>query len=328
MITKKEVYRLTERQLEKYRLEREKVAAQHLKNLIKIYPQAEKLNSELKSYSFKLAQAILKGDSDSKEKIKNITDNAQNAKAKIDDILKECGKPQDYLNPKPHCFKCDDTGYLQNGSLCPCRKKIAGRIISRHFKNESCLTVKSFGDFDLSYYPKDKNKKYNVSPYDQMSAIFEKCQKYAEKFTLNSNGLLMIGATGLGKTHLSLSIAKEVMEKGYLAIYMTAFELSKKLSDLFFSKTENTNDLYYFISEADLLIIDDLGTEPKTDLNVSSICEVINRRLINKKPIIISTNLNAQEIAKRYSKRTTSRFFSELDSLHFMGNDIRQIKSM
>jgi DNA replication protein DnaC len=78
----------------------------------------------------------------------------------------------------------------------------------------------------------------------------------------------------------------------------------------------------------DLLVIDDLGTEFYSPYSASLFYNIINSRMLSGKPTVINTNLNFDELEKRYTARITSRFIGNYDMRVFVGNDIRQLKAM
>ena len=80
------------------------------------------------------------------------------------------------------------------------------------------------------------------------------------------------------------------------------------------------------ILDCDLLIFDDLGTEFTTSFIASTIFDIVNSRILNKKPTIINTNLDFEEIKQRYSDRIVSRIAGNYRMLQFFGEDIRLIK--
>ena len=82
------------------------------------------------------------------------------------------------------------------------------------------------------------------------------------------------------------------------------------------------------IKEADLLIIDDLGTEVQSSFSVQLLNEIINERIALGKKIIISTNLTMKGILEKYTDRVASRIYESFEILHFVGNDIRVQKLM
>jgi phosphotransferase system glucose/maltose/N-acetylglucosamine-specific IIC component len=131
----------------------------------------------------------------------------------------------------------------------------------------------------------------------------------------------MIGSTGLGKTHLSTSIAKEVLKKGYTVVY----ESAQNIFDLFEEKKFGRDpdaDTDRFLN-ADLLIMDDLGTEHITQFTVSVLYNLINERTNKCKATIISTNLSPDELKLTYKPRIFSRLFGDFKVMSFKGMDIR-----
>ena len=159
-----------------------------------------------------------------------------------------------------------------------------------------------------------------------MSEILEYCKCYAEDFSPDSESLYMHGATGLGKTHLSLAIANVVAEKGFRVIYDSAQNLLSSLEKEKFSYS-NSGEREKEVLECDLLIIDDLGSEFSTQFTTAAVYNIVNTRNNRSKPVIISTNLTDTELEAKYSQRITSRIIGEYVSLLFIGRDIRQLKN-
>lgn len=135
----------------------------------------------------------------------------------------------------------------------------------------------------------------------------------------------MKGATGLGKTHLSLAIANEVIKKGYGVIYASAPSLVSKLEKNYFSNNDD-DSAFSILVDCDLLIIDDLGTEFHSQFGVSQFYNIFNSRMLSNKPIIINTNLSVKELENNYSQRFVSRICGNAQQLNFKGKDIRAIR--
>ena len=135
-----------------------------------------------------------------------------------------------------------------------------------------------------------------------------------------------MGETGLGKTHLSLAIVAAVSEKGYSVVYGPAGNLFTAAEREHFSYSGETEKLDSMLS-CDLLVIDDLGTEFLSPFTSSLFYNIINSRILENKPTIISTNLSIAEIEKRYSDRIASRFIGNYEVKRFLGEDIRQQKA-
>ena len=157
-----------------------------------------------------------------------------------------------------------------------------------------------------------------------MSENFSVCRKYAENFHLPCDSILMHGKTGLGKTHLSLSIASEVLSKGYSVIYGSAPDLFRKIEKEHFGQEEG--DTIGALQNAELLILDDLGAEFESRFYVSAFYNILNNRMNAARPIIVSTNLELPELQARYGDRITSRLMT-MENLIFVGSDVRVRKN-
>ena len=124
---------------------------------------------------------------------------------------------------------------------------------------------------------------------------------------------------------MSYCIAKEVLDKGYLVVYKTSDELLQNLRDIRFYNNSNLQSLLF---DCDLLIIDDLGAEHLNEFSVSELFNILNRKILNNKKIIISTNLPLSDIVKRYSERISSRLLGDFKLFKFYSEDIRVYKNL
>ena len=158
-----------------------------------------------------------------------------------------------------------------------------------------------------------------------MARVLRYCQQYAEGFRPDSPGIFMFGATGLGKTHLSLAIAGVVAAKGYSVAYGSVQDLLRRIENEHFGRAEDAGTLDTLLS-ADLLILDDLGTEFDSPFSRSTIYNILNNRISASKPLILSTNLLPEEIEGKYTPRIVSRLFTQLVQMRFIGRDVRQLR--
>ena len=186
------------------------------------------------------------------------------------------------------------------------------------------LRLSTFDSFKLDLYP-DETDVNGINPRQHMERVVRYCKGYANNFTTESKSLLMCGATGLGKTHLSLAIANEVIRRGYGVIYVSAPAIIAHYESQMRQRSE-TDELLDMATDCDLLIIDDLGTEFISQFSVSHIYNLINSRLLTRKPVIINTNFTMRELEKTYSNRLVSRLNGEAEKLNFFGRDIRILK--
>ena len=135
-----------------------------------------------------------------------------------------------------------------------------------------------------------------------------------------------MGNTGLGKTHLTLAVAAEIIDKGFIPVYGAAENLFSLIEKEKFSG-ENRG-AYDAMIKSDLLIIDDLGAEMATAFTKSALYNLINTRLLSGRPTIINTNLTMKEIEARYTARISSRLIGNFEAYKFIGADIRQQKAL
>lgn len=236
-------------------------------------------------------------------------------------LLKENGYPEDFCEIKYHCPLCSDTGYV-GINMCSCLKQ---ELVIASLEGSGLYSLaeeQTFENFSLDYYEKDDKMvmSQNLKMLKEFSANFA-----PEK----SDSFLFLGATGLGKTHLSTATATAVIKKGAYVVYESAlkmfsdYEARRFGSNGYFSEADDDIEKYV---DCDLLIIDDLGCELTNQFTVSCLYNIINTRMIRHKSTIISTNLSQADLRKRYSDRIISRIFGEFKPLIFRGSDIREQK--
>ena len=187
----------------------------------------------------------------------------------------------------------------------------------------------NFGKFNLGYYSTRMDPNMKDSPRENMEDNLYECKKYAKEFGESSPNLLMYGSTGLGKTFLSTCIADAVSARGFSVAYDTAINIIAAYETIKFGTGDGAAaaERAARYERADLLIIDDMGTEMGTAFTVSALYNLINNRLMAHRPMIVNTNLLPDELKKRYSPAVASRLLGEFKQLRFFGDDIRMLKS-
>ena len=226
------------------------------------------------------------------------------------------------IEPHFECAVCADTGKV-TGGYCKC---FLSRVIQENLADANLSASSAherFDNFNMEFYSTEKDPLTNMVPRVLMEKIFAKCKKFVAEFDSSERNLLMMGSSGLGKTFLSSAIAHELLEKGYTVIYISAGEFATRVQANKFGERPEEMQQYY---DADLLILDDLGSEFKTQLTSAALGEIIDRRLRHGKKMIFSTNLSLKELENNYSARVISRFLGHFDLLRFIGKDIRREK--
>lgn len=236
-----------------------------------------------------------------------------------EDILKKAGYSCSDITPHYYCSKCEDTGRV-SGILCSCYKDLCTLLAMKELYSVSEAEKCSFDNFSLEYY-EDTGISNTTNPRYKMALIYDFCRKYAKTFSTGSESIIMAGKTGLGKTHLSLSIAKMAIEAGAGVIYRPAQRLFSEIESEHFDRLKN--NFTESVIKCDLLIVDDLGAEFSNQFTIATISNIINERLVSGLPTIISTNLTPSELEEMYTERTVSRIFGNYRRLGFVGKDIR-----
>ncbi len=227
--------------------------------------------------------------------------------------LKQLDLAPNVFQPKFVCSVCDDYGLI-DGKYCDCVKKTAHQMMLDQLCQELPSQSFSFDSFSIDFYNEGEDQ-------EQMKHILQFCKDYAAGFHRKSESLYMLGNTGLGKTHLTFSLAKEVVSAGYSVIYSSAQNMISTLEKVHFGQIETSLGESY--TNCDLLVLDDLGTEFLSQIAQTSLYNVINQRMLLNLPTIINSNLTPKELEARYGDRLVSRIFGYYRTLKFVGKDIR-----
>ncbi|MBQ8172052.1 MAG: ATP-binding protein [Oscillospiraceae bacterium] len=285
-------------------------------------PEYAKLDELLATTSAKLIMIMLQEKDKAAEKLSQLETGNLHIQRNMEELLVNAGYPADYLDPIYTCPKCKDKGTL-NGKWCECFQRIMLNIAAEELNSFSPLEPSTFDKFSLEYYSAEKDEKLGTSPRVIMQKNLEFCKSYAKEFSTHSNGILMTGGTGLGKTHLSLAIVNQIMANGFNAIYGSAPEMLRVIEREYYSKEKNEKDTMDALTQCDLLVLDDLGAEMDKQLYTSLLYELLNARLCRGLPTIVSSNLTPNELKQRYQDRICSRLFG-FELLMFVGSDVRR----
>ena len=232
-------------------------------------------------------------------------------------ILKAKNINPNSLLPKYECNKCNDTGIIEN-NYCTCFNQALNNKLMQEC-NINLKDIPSLENYDLSIFNNDIKKHFET--------VLQFCKKFVNNFpTSNIKNIVFSGETGVGKSYLTTSLAKEIINKGYTTYYVKAIKLNNLMLKYHTTFTENKLLILDPVLNSDLLIIDDLGIEPiLKNVTIEYLLLIINERLQNEKSTIINTNLSPQHIIDRYGERIFSRLMNKQNSLliSMNGNDLR-----
>lgn len=317
----REVYDQAKFLLDSYRRQAVNENDERRKAFMAANPEYAELEREIAQTSIRLTRVMLSGQKDITDTVAQIRDSNLAMQQRQLAILRTQGCPDDYLQPKYHCPQCGDTGFI-DGKMCACFKEILRKMAYEELNRTTPLELCSFQSFSLDFYP-EKAQSSNLSPRQIMEGVKRHCWEYANSFTLQSANLLFQGGVGLGKTHLSLAIAGRVISKGYGVIYGSAQNFFNTIESEHFGRGEDKQYTLDLLKGCDLLILDDIGTEFITQFTAAVFYDIINTRLLRRRPTIISTNLSIDGLKTRYDDRITSRISGNYTRVQFFGNDIR-----
>ena len=304
--------------------DRESENRQHLALAYAKVPRIREIDIQLRRTMAQAAQAAFLQGTDGKELLEQVRDQNLSLQRERSRLAAEHFE-EGYLDDSPICVSCGGSGYVGT-SMCECLRELCRQ---EQKKEISILSggKESFNQFKLDYYPDQFDPKYGASPRTIMERNFQNCRRYALTFSQNAGNLLFVGGTGLGKTFLSACIARAVADRGYSVVYETASHLFSKLEQARFNSTEESRREAAKLTECDLLIIDDLGTEMPGQFVTASLYSLLNDRLISGKPMLITTNPNEEDMKRRYSPQIASRIYGGFRGMTFVGEDIRVLKN-
>jgi len=306
--------------MEKFASKRRLAEAESEVRCFEVYsklPEVKDIDRELSATALNILTISASG-ADIDGKIAALRERTESLREKRAALLASESFPEDYTDVHFECEKCCDTGFVGT-KICDCLKSEIALAALEDSGIGNLAKTQSFDNFDFKFYT-DEQLKYIKTNYAVL-------KDFAENFDPERpKSFLLMGATGLGKTHLSTSVAKVVIDKGYKVVYDTIDGILSDYEAERFKDTLTEDEIRKRYYDCDLLIIDDLGCEISNQFSVSCVYNLINTRINSDKSTIINTNLTSDELRSFYADRITSRIFGEFTPLYFIGKDIRQQK--
>ena len=288
-------------------------------------PVVKQLEAEIAERSVACAKKLLEGDKGVLDRLKEDLRDLREQKALI---IRAAGYPDDYLELHYRCPDCRDTG-LVDGRKCHCFLQAQMKLLHAQSNLEDVLERENFKALSYEYYDDTEIlPQLGITNAAYMRRVVAGCKEFVRDFDKKHDNLLFTGSTGVGKTFLTNCIARELMDDFHSVIYLTASDLFDVFSrnKFDYDNAEDMKDMYRFILDCDLLIIDDLGTELNNSFTSSQLFYCINERMNMSRSTIISTNLTLARLRDSYTDRVTSRIMSGYRIIPLYGGDIRLLK--
>ncbi len=318
-----EVVRRARERLAQARSERERENREHLDIAYRQQPRLKEIDRLLRMTMAKAACSVFSGG-DAKTLMEQAKQENLALQRERRQIVESCFE-EGFLDEKSICPTCSGTGYV-GSNMCSCLAELCRQEQTKELTFLSAGQER-FEQFRLDYYSDKPDPRTGYSPRTIMERTFQNCRRYAMGFTMQAGNLLFSGNAGLGKTFLSACIARAVADQGYSVVYESAGHLFAALEKARFEANEENRRAAAKYNECDLLIVDDLGTELPGQFVTAALYTLINDRLLESKPTIISTNLVEDDFAKRYGPQIASRLKGCYRRMTFVGDDIRQLLS-
>ncbi len=206
---------------------------------------------------------------------------------------------------KYSCNLCHDTGYVGN-KYCNCFYKKLNEVIT----NNIGIKINKDHTFENSKFELFENR-------IKIEKDYKNIEKWVDKIDdIKYKNLLICGKTGVGKTYLVEAICNRLLNKTKSINFYTAFALNNVFLKYHTTFDETKNALLEAIINCDVLIIDDLGSEPMLKkVNEDYLYLVLNERLTKNKSTIVTTNLTLRSLLERYGDRTFSRICNKANTL-------------
>ena len=288
-------------------------------------PVVRQLEAEIAERSVACAKKLLEGDKSVLDRLKEDLRDLREQKALI---IRAAGYPDDYLELHYRCPDCRDTGLI-DGRKCHCFLQAQMKLLHAQSNLEDVLERENFKALSYEYYDDTEIlPQLGITNAAYMRRVVAGCREFVRDFDKKHDNLLFTGSTGVGKTFLTNCIARELMDDFHSVIYLTASDLFDVFSrnKFDYDNAEDMKDMYRFILDCDLLIIDDLGTELNNSFTSSQLFYCINERMNMSRSTIISTNLTLARLRDSYTDRVASRIMSGYRIIPLYGGDIRLLK--
>ena len=323
---KQKIFEELGREYDRIRNDNKQKREQTIKNIYTHIPRIKTIDEMINGIGLSVSASVLDGLVSPEAAIANMKERMDALLNERNTLLESFGFQKDATNEIFNCKKCNDKSYIDN-ERCSCYYDKL-RALMQKMSNVGSAN-NTFEKFDLSLYSNDVDSRYGISPYDNMKSVLDLALSFANEGKNAPKNLLFYGATGLGKTFTSDCIAKKYIDNGKTVFYMSAPKLFSTFEDYKFGRdtSQRVRSIIDAVNDAELLIIDDLGTEFRSTYVDSILFDIINSRLNEGRSMIVSTNLNPEQIAASYSDRISSRILGGFEKVLLFGEDIRLKKS-
>ena len=217
--------------------------------------------------------------------------------------------------PDQPCPKCGGRGvYIKDGPaavVCDCTVKARALNLARSSHMTEELNKKTFHSFSLEYYSKtQKDPSVEMTHYEIAARTLDTCRAFVRDCLKGKNprGLYIYGGVGSGKTHLGCSVANDLIRGGTEVLFVVVPDYLDEIKHSWDGGSDSSEkEILDRAREVSVLVMDDLGAHNYSEWTKSRIYAILNHRINNSLPTVITSNLEYLEIGNYLDYRISSR---------------------
>ena len=216
---------------------------------------------------------------------------------------------------------CDGSGWIDDDEArgvreCGCRGQL---VASRRARSLSAVIPRRY-----------QGVSFDRPPLTDMPApVVSMVRRYVrglDEALAQGRGLWFFGGVGTGKTTLAMLVSREALRAGHTVAIYSLPRLLAEIRSTFDDETPGAySDFLARLASVDLLHVDDLGAEKTSPWVLEQLYSIVNDRYEAERAIIITTNLDREQLAEQTGERTVSRLEQMCDVCPLHGNDNRRI---
>jgi DNA replication protein DnaC len=225
------------------------------------------------------------------------------------------------LGDRPACKLgvCDGSGWIVGpenvARPCECRDSL---VAKRRARGVSSVIPRRFRDVSFELAEND-----GIAP-DVLDAVREFADQVEDRLD-SGRGLWLMGDVGTGKTTLAMLVSKAAAEAGRTVAIYSLPRLLARIRRTYDGEPGEDSYLEFFdrLTSVDLLHIDDLGAEKRSDWVLEQLYAIVDERYQSQRSMVVTSNLDPDQLKEQIGSRVVSRLAEICRELPLWGDDLR-----
>ena len=230
------------------------------------------------------------------------------------------------INSRKKCEKCTKDGEEVFECRIPSLQCVAGTIYDTGYMCDKAKKISQLKEIAKLTMAAGISKRFMNRMFETFTVTkdnkkaYETAKDYAEQYPV-TDGLLITGTCGTGKTHLAVAILHAILDKNYPGLFITVPDLLAEIRKSY--NGDQDSEKIQKVKSAKFLVLDDLGAEKTTDWVQEQLYMIINYRYEYELPTVITSNLDIGQLSQKVGERTTSRLLEMCYGVKLNGEDYR-----